>query len=88
MAVGWSAKSGRGPQRGEDERRAKFALIHIRMSFGNRPCRNIPPSFCVGRPGQRLGPNAGGGAKRGTGGCWSNGLGVVRLVAGIASGVA
>jgi hypothetical protein len=40
------------------------------------------------RPGQRLGPNAGGGVKRGTGGCWWIGLVVVRLVAGIAAGVA
>jgi hypothetical protein len=42
----------------------------------------------LARAGQRLGPNAGGGAKRGTGGRWSNGLGVMRLAAGIASGFA
>ena len=37
---------------------------------------------------QRLGPNAGGGAERGTGRCWSRDVVVVRLVAGTASGVA
>jgi len=37
MAVGWSAKSGRGPQRGEDERRAECALIPISASFGTGP---------------------------------------------------
>ena len=58
------------------------------MSFGNGFCRNIPPPFLRRRPGQRLGPNAGGGAKRGTGGCWWKRLVGVRLVAGIASGVA
>jgi hypothetical protein len=63
-------------------------LIHSRVSFGNVPCRNVPPKFCVGRPGQRLGPNARGGAERGTGGCRSNDIVRVLLVAGIASGVA
>jgi hypothetical protein len=37
---------------------------------------------------QRLGPNAGGGADRGTGRCWSREVGVVRVVAGMASWVA
>src|SRR5215207_10103871 len=89
MSVGWSARSGRGPERGEDERRApNKACSRIRVGFGNEPRRDVPLSFCVGRLGQRLGPNPWGGAERDQGGCWLNGLVVVRLVAGIASGVA
>jgi hypothetical protein len=66
------------------EHRAKRALIHIRATFDNGPCRNIPSSFCVGSLGQRLGPNAGGGAKRGTGGCGPNDVVRLLMVAGTA----
>ena len=37
--------------------RARRVLIHNEVGFGDGLCRNLPPSFCVGRPGQRLGPN-------------------------------
>src|SRR5215211_9459763 len=55
-----------------------------------RKARERPPPLVVGPAVrfQRLGPNADGDIDRGTGGCWSNGLVVVRLVARIASGVA
>ena len=46
---------------------------------------NAPRPLVVGRAVrfQRLVPNADGGVERGTGGCWANGLVVVRLVARI-----
>jgi hypothetical protein len=78
MTVGCSAKSRRGRSTEQGVPR-----IEIRVSFGNRPCGNLGPSLWVGRPGQRLGPNPGGGVERGIGG-----VAVVRLVARTALGVA
>jgi hypothetical protein len=82
MAVGWSANARRCPQRGEDEHRATPAYRSEWVSATDPDETSL--SFCAARPGQRLGPNARGGAMRGLGGCWSNGLVVVRLVAGMA----
>jgi hypothetical protein len=85
MAVGWSAKSRSGPQRGE-EAPSKACLDTYQSEFRQRILPKSRRRY-ASEAGQRLGPKVGGGAKRGTG-CWSNGLVVVRLVAGIASGVA
>ena len=58
------------------------------MDAVNRPAAKILPKHISGvatEAGfQRLGPNAGGGAERGTGGRWLGDVVVVRLVVGTA----
>ena len=60
----------------------------IRGCFGNRRAEKLQCGDASGGGFQRLGPNAGGGAERSLGGCWSSDVMVVRLVAGTALGVA
>ena len=84
------------PERRTPEASGRPTQLHLSAGAGFAHSRHFAvgrdeplPSDIVDRyPSQRLGPNLGGGAERGTGGCWSNGLVVVRLVAGIGSGVA
>jgi hypothetical protein len=77
-----------GQQRSEDTRRlagCSQALDTCQSGFRQRTLPKLT-SF-RSAAGQRLGPTARGGAVRGTGGCWSNGLVVVLLVVGTALGV-
>ena len=73
-------------RRGAQRRSAALLLVSSGVSATSLSEMHL--RRCDGRGSQRLGPNAGGGAERGLGGCWSSDVVVVRLVAGTASGVA
>jgi hypothetical protein len=85
---GWSAKGGARPATRRGRALSKARLDTYQSEFrATDNVEDLPPSLCIG------GRVSGSGRtpvvrSAGTGGSWSNGLLVVRLVAGIGSGVA
>jgi hypothetical protein len=80
-----------GPQHSEDTRSGGPArsALGTDQELGRQTTKHIS-GVVVGRDArfQRLGPNAGGGAERGMGGCWWGDVVVVCLVGGTALRVA
>jgi hypothetical protein len=64
------------------------APLDTDRGFGNRPLKHSGVVMRQGPTFQRLGPNAGGGAERGTGRCRFSDVVVVRLITGTALEVA